>query len=123
MNKLIVALMLLIASTAYSDELDPLVDYRMGETVMRVDSGATMRSKKVIAKFKELYACPSNGNHSGACPGWAIDHVIPLACGGRDAVYNMQWLPATIKSASGSDKKDRFERKVYGGNHISKGCP
>jgi hypothetical protein len=35
----------------------------------------------------------------------------------------MQWLPATIKSASGSDKKDRFERKVYGGNHISKGCP
>lgn len=104
-------------------ELDPMVDYRVSEIVLRDSDGSTERSKAVIRRFKQLYACPSTKKNSGNCPGWAIDHVIPLACGGKDAVYNMQWLPNSIKSASGSDRKDRFERKVYGGRNISKGCP
>lgn len=103
-------------------QLDPLIDYRMGDAVTRNEKGNTQRSKQVIARFKQLYACPSTGKNSGACPGWAIDHVIPLDCGGIDAVYNMQWLPNTIKSGSGSDRKDRFERKIYGGRNMSKGC-
>lgn len=28
----------------------------------------------------------------GACPGWNIDHVVPLCRGGADAVWNLQWL-------------------------------
>jgi len=27
-------------------------------------------------------------------PGYVIDHVIPLACGGEDAPSNMQWQTA-----------------------------
>jgi 5-methylcytosine-specific restriction endonuclease McrA len=49
----------------------------------------------------------------GACPGWEVDHVIPLACGGCDAVANMQWLPSGAKSTSSPLAKDRWERRVY----------
>jgi 5-methylcytosine-specific restriction endonuclease McrA len=103
--------------------LDPLVDYRQTGQVPRTEAGKTERSAAVLAAFREKYPCPATGKSSGSCPGWAIDHVIPLACGGVDAVYNLQWLPNTIKSAKGSDSKDHFERKIYGGQGASKGCP
>jgi hypothetical protein len=103
--------------------LDPYTDYRFTGIVKRNASGATLRSPKVVSAFKALWACPATGLHTGACAGWAVDHVIPLDCGGADAVYNMQWLPDQIKSAAGPFTKDHFERKIYGGNGLSKGCP
>ena len=103
--------------------LNPLVDYRQSGQVYRTDNGKTARSGQVLAAFREKYPCPATGKSAGACPGWAIDHVIPLACGGVDAVYNLQWLPDAIKSAKGASSKDHFERVVYGGNNASKGCP
>ncbi len=39
-------------------------------------------------------------SRSGACD---VDHVCPLACGGRDAVDNMQWLDAKTNRAKGAD--------------------
>lgn len=106
-----------------AQELNPLVDYRLGSVVIRKDSGVTLRSAQVTTAFKKQWACPATNSHVGACPGWAIDHIIPLACGGKDAVWNMQWLPNEIKSARGEFSKDHFERKIYGGNNMSKGCP
>jgi len=83
--------------------------------VARQVDGSIRRDMVVVAKFKRLYPCPSNGTTYGECPYWAIDHVIPLVCGGCDAVSNMQWLPVSIKSAAGSAPKDRWERRVYCG--------
>ena len=120
---LLVVLHLCGVTSLYAQGLDPLQDYRYGGTVLRGPTGITLRDKAVVARFKELYACPVTQIHSGACPGWAIDHVIPLACGGVDAVYNMQWLPNEIKNQKGEFSKDHFERRVYGGNAMSKGCP
>jgi hypothetical protein len=122
MKKIVVSILFAFSSSCFA-QLDPLVDYRMGEIVSRNSSGTIIRSQSVLRKFQQTYPCPATGAKIGTCPGWAIDHVIPLACGGRDVVYNMQWLPATIKSSSDSDNKDRFERKVYGGHQMSKGCP
>ena len=79
----------------------------------RDDEGRIARSRVVLAEFRRLYPCPSTGLIYGSCPGWAIDHVIPLACGGCDAVANLQWLPLPIKSASGTLPKDRWERRIY----------
>lgn len=107
----------------HAQTLDPLKDYRYTGQVLRDAKGNTLRSTKVIAAFKKQWACPVTGKHSGACPGWAIDHIVPLDCGGVDAVWNMQWLPDEIKSAQGTFSKDHFERRVYGGNNLSKGCP
>ncbi len=37
---------------------------------------------------------------TGACD---VDHVCPLACGGPDAVENMQWLDAKVNRSKGAD--------------------
>jgi hypothetical protein len=119
--QLLLAVLLLFGCAAPS--LDPLIDYRYQGVVNRNTNGVTTRSQQVIAAFKKEWACPANGAHSGPCPSWAIDHVIPLDCGGVDAVWNLQWLPDQIKSARGEFSKDHFERRVYGGRGMSKGCP
>ena len=35
--------------------------------------------------------CPANGRSSGACPGYVVDHKVPLKRGGPDSPANMQW--------------------------------
>lgn len=100
----LVGIMLLSMST-YAAEL---VDIRYCGTPKRDADGKISRSITAINDFKHIHPCPVD-NKTGACPGWAIDHVIPLACGGCDAVYNMQWLPTRYKITG----KDRWERKIY----------
>lgn len=109
----VVSVMVLLTQCAGAQTLNPLFDYRYAGEVVRDADGKTQRSDKVIRAFKRMWACPSTGKHSGSCPGWAIDHVIPLAACGKDEVSNMQWLPNEIKSCAGSACKDRWERKVY----------
>lgn len=75
--------------------------------------GRILRDKAVLREFKRLHPCPSTGKQSGGCPGWAIDHIIPLACGGCDQIHNLQWLPHEIKSCPGTACKDRWERVIY----------
>lgn len=116
-------LFLLLPFAVHSQTLSPLVDYRYLGTVARNTSGDTARSTAVIYAFRKKWRCPSTGLHLGGCEGWAIDHVVPLACGGVDAVYNLQWLPNEAKNTASPLAKDRFERVVYGGNNMSKGCP
>lgn len=92
----------------------PAEDQRYCVTApVRASDGKIARSKSVLREFRRLHPCPATGKSTGACPGWSLDHVVPLACGGCDAVSNLQWLPNTMKSASGVDPKDRWERKVY----------
>jgi hypothetical protein len=38
-------------------------------------------------------------------PGYVVDHIKPLACGGADAPSNMQWQ--TIAAAKAKDKVER----------------
>ena len=91
---------------------DPLAETRYCGEPKRTAAGHILRRADVLVEFRRLYACPATGQHTGACKGWAIDHVIPLAVGGCDAVRNLQWLPAKLKSCAG-DCKDRWERDVY----------
>lgn len=90
-----------------------LSDPRFCGEPSRDASGTIVRSSKVLSDFQKLHPCPATGLAKGACPGWAKDHVIPLACGGCDAVWNLQWLPDDQKSVAGAHAKDRFERKIY----------
>jgi len=63
------------------------------------------RSKSAKAAFRRSYACPSTGKSRGACPGYVIDHIRPLACGGEDLPSNMQWQ--TLAEAKAKDKIER----------------
>ena len=60
-------------------------------------------------------------------PGWIVDHVCPLACGGNDDPANMQW-----QTKAEAHKKDLWERTEQGckklcnaensGSLIKRGC-
>lgn len=50
------------------------------------------RSQWALREFRAGLPCPATGLSRGSCPGWQIDHVTPLKCGGSDAPANMQWL-------------------------------
>lgn len=113
-------LLALAAGSAFGQyllPLDPLRDMpRLAEPVRNAD-GTIKRSSAVLAAFRRLYPCPSTRLTTGPCPGWALDHPRPLACGYADAVWNLQWLPVIIKSGPGAFPKDRWERRVYCGAH------
>ena len=65
---------------------------------------ATQRIGSAKAPFKRQYPRPANGHAYVPCPGYVIDHVVPLACGGTDAPANMQW-----QSTRAATAKDRWE--------------
>lgn len=100
-------LMLLIC--AQGQAADP----RFCGSVERDYNDKIARDQRVLREFKREYPCPSTKLRFGPCPGWNIDHIIPLACGGCDAMGNLQWLPVEIKRCAGTVCKDRWEHKVY----------
>ena len=64
------------------------------------------RSAKARDTFKHAHPCPSTGRKSGACPGYVIDHVVPLCAGGPDAPVNMQWQSKVVAA-----RKDILEKR------------
>lgn len=66
----------------------------------------THRSSTAIAHFKKERPCPATDKHTGPCQGYVIDHIVPLACNGKDDPINMQW-----QSVKEGKAKDRWERK------------
>jgi hypothetical protein len=51
------------------------------------------------------HPCLATGRTSGACRGYVVDHIKPLACGGADAPSNMQW-----QTTADAKAKDKWER-------------
>jgi hypothetical protein len=74
-------------------------------TSLSVASANEHRSRAVAREFEREHPCPSTGLPTGACPGYRKDHIVPLACGGPDAVSNLQWQ--TIADARAKDKWER----------------
>ena len=57
--------------------------------------------------FVKKYACPVNGKHTEACPGWVVNYVKPLCAGGVDRLGNLQWQ--TLATAK---RKEREAQKL-----------
>jgi hypothetical protein len=72
--------------------------------VHRDNHGRIKRSAVAKDHFKKAHPCPSTGKSRGACPGYVIDHVVPLKRGGQDAPGNMQW-----QTKEAAKLKDRTE--------------
>jgi hypothetical protein len=72
--------------------------------VQRDNHGRIKRSAAAKDHFKRQQPCPSTGKSKGACPGYVIDHVVPLKRGGKDAPGNMQW-----QTKDAAKLKDRTE--------------
>lgn len=105
----------MFASVAYKATIVALFATLIGAVYHDVRYGDSIvnRSSTTIAHFKRVHPCPVTGSSEGACPGWHVDHVIPLACRGKDVIENLQWLPVEIKTCEEWYCKDRFERKIY----------
>ena len=92
----------------------PAHDRRAARSSGSSRSRASLRTPKTHAKrsaaarraFMQSNPCPSTGRSSGACRGYVVDHIKPLACGGRDDPTNMQW-----QTKEASKEKDKWERK------------
>jgi hypothetical protein len=72
--------------------------------VKRDAHGKIARSAHAKDEFKKGHPCPSTGKGSGACPGYVIDHRVPLKRGGADNPDNMQWQ--TTATAKAKDKAE-----------------
>jgi hypothetical protein len=74
-----------------------------------LSAGVEARIKRSTAakhEFQREQPCPATGRTNGKCPGYVIDHMKPLACGGDDKPRNMQW-----QTSSAAKAKDKWERK------------
>jgi hypothetical protein len=68
-------------------------------SVPRDEKGRIQRSDAARHAFARQTGYPHGR------PGYLIDHIVPLACGGGDAPSNMQWQTAAAAKA-----KDKVER-------------
>lgn len=73
--------------------------YTPSSRAPRDERGRLQRSDTARHAFARQTGYP-NGR-----PGYVIDHIIPLACGGLDTPSNMQWQ--TIVAAKAKDKVER----------------
>lgn len=81
-------------------------------------SANTHRSASIRNHFKQIHPCPATGARNGPCPGYVIDHVKALACGGADSPENMQWQ--TIAEGKAKDRWERIGCATRFGSHSSK---
>jgi hypothetical protein len=82
--------------------------YTADALVTRDSHGKIKRSGAAKDAFKRENPCPATGKSTGSCPGYVIDHVNPLECGGADAPSNMQWQ--TVADGKAKDKAERYCR-------------
>jgi hypothetical protein len=81
-------------------------------------SGAreTVRSRAALRQFARSHMCPSTHRYRLPCPGYVVDHRVPLDCGGPDHPSNMQYQTIAEGKA-----KDKWERSGPGCKHRTKG--
>ena len=72
--------------------------------VSRDSHGRIKRSETAKLAFERHHPCPSTGKTSGACPGYVVDHIVPLKRSGADDPSNLQWQTKDAAKA-----KDRGE--------------
>ena len=74
------------------------------ESCERDARGRIKRNLAARREFVREHPCPVTKATRGACPGFVVDHIVPLFRGGRDEASNMQW-----QSREEARRKDRVE--------------
>src|SRR5437016_3954702 len=69
-------------------------------TCTRNSGGRIKRSPEARRAFEKSNPCPSTNKRSGGCPGYVVDHVVPLKRGGADTPSNMQWQTKSAAQAT-----------------------
>lgn len=106
---ILLSLFIVMNSNACTGHLD---ETRYCGSPERDINGVIIRNSSVIKAYRRVHPCPSTLLFSDSCPGWSINHIIPLACGGCDSVSNLVWMPNSIKTCTTSHCVDQYERKI-----------
>jgi len=105
MKKILVALMCAFTLTAFAQTC----------TLPRTANGNIKRSASEVYKFRKANPCPVTGKTTGACPGFQVEHTIPLCACGPDKVSNMTWMAtAEHKIKTKADVKHCADLKKSG---------
>jgi hypothetical protein len=72
--------------------------------VTRDAHGKIARSPQARHDFQKSHPCPATGKLSRGCPGYIVDHIVPLKRGGADVASNMQW-----QTEAAARQKDKWE--------------
>ena len=108
---LILLLVLLLAGTAATAQ-SALTETRYCGAPKRDASGEIIRRADVIYAYRKIHPCPATLKYGmGACPGWALNHNVSLACGGCDSVSNLSFMRNDVKKIV-----DGYERKISASN-------
>lgn len=61
---------------------------------LSTDQADPLRSRALRAEFQRLNPCPATGERRGACPGYEVDHAVPMCLGGPrvDLISNLRWM-------------------------------
>lgn len=92
--------------------IDPaLIETRYCGAPKRDASGTIIRRAAVVTAYWAQHVCPTTGLYKAPCPDYALNHNIPLACGGCDAVWNLTAVRVDAKKII-----DSLERKIGASN-------
>ena len=81
--------------------------------LLALSAQALPRRAAAKAEFQRQEPCPATGQHRGKCPGYVIDHIVPLCAGGPDAAANMQWQTAADAKAKDREEARQCRRKGF----------
>lgn len=76
-------------------------------------AATTERGWKAPYLFRKANPCPSTGRTTGACPGWVMDHMVSLRCGGADVPENIWWQ--RVQEAKEKDSQEDECWRYYPG--------
>lgn len=96
---MILALLLAARLGMVGEQTCPFPEILLPYRVRHAQTGKLIRSATAIREFKKCTGFPKGR------PGYVIDHIFPLACGGPDVPENMIW-----QTRENSHAKDRWER-------------
>jgi hypothetical protein len=104
----ILAILLFLSSLAYGSTHSTRSHSSYSHHHRTHSHGTIKRSSAARAAFMRQHPCPSTGKIRGRCPGYVVDHVHALECGGADSPINMQWQ--TVADSKAKDKTERLCR-------------
>jgi hypothetical protein len=90
----------------FTNEPAPSLQSKTWSGVGSLAGGTSRSSGRIPRSAAAKHAFEVQTGYPHGRPGYVVDHIVPLACGGADAPSNMQWQ--TVAEGKAKDKVERI---------------